>query len=187
MNKIKNIERITQRELESLTRYEASWHYEYKDSAYIYIGGLNYKMNEGDIIIVFSQYGEIVDCRLVRDQKTGKSKGFAFLAYEDQRSTMLAVDNLNGIELCGKTILVDHVRQYRIPKEYLEPLPEGDEDDDNNPEFADLDEEEIAKRKWEKRLYKPSGPDGKGWGDFRKLNENDLAILQEFEKIEQKE
>lgn len=28
---------------------------------------------------------------LVRDKGTGKSKGFAFLAYEDQRSTILAV------------------------------------------------------------------------------------------------
>ena len=57
---------------------------------------------------------------MARDQKTGKSKGFAFLAYEDQRSTVLAVDNLNGIELCGRMILVDHVRQFKIPREYLE-------------------------------------------------------------------
>lgn len=28
---------------------------------------------------------------LVRDKGTGKSKGFAFIAYEDQRSTNLAV------------------------------------------------------------------------------------------------
>lgn len=67
MNKIKNIERITTKELEQLTPYHASWHYEYRDSAYIYIGGLNYRMNEGDIVTVFSQYGEVVDCRLVRD------------------------------------------------------------------------------------------------------------------------
>ncbi|KAK4856118.1 hypothetical protein QYF36_014302 [Acer negundo] len=33
------------------------------------------------------RYGEIVDVNLVRDKVTGKSKGFAFVAYEDQRST----------------------------------------------------------------------------------------------------
>lgn len=37
------------------------------------------------------RYGELMDVNLVRDQTTGKSKGFAFLAYEDQRSTVLAV------------------------------------------------------------------------------------------------
>lgn len=40
--------------------------------------------------IIF-RYGEIVDVNLVRDKGTGKSKGFAFIAYEDQRSTNLAV------------------------------------------------------------------------------------------------
>jgi RNA-binding motif X-linked protein 2 len=38
---------------------------------------------------------------LCRDSATGKSKGFCFLQYEDQRSTVLAVDNLNGAELLG--------------------------------------------------------------------------------------
>lgn len=63
-----------------------SWHKDY-DSAYIFIGNLNYHMNEGDIAIVFSEFGEIVDIRLMRDRETGKSRGFCFLAYEDQRST----------------------------------------------------------------------------------------------------
>ena len=37
------------------------------------------------------RYGEVVDVNLVRDKTTGKSRGFAFIAYEDQRSTVLAV------------------------------------------------------------------------------------------------
>ena len=47
--------------------------------------------------------------------------------------------------------------------------------------------EEIEEVKWQKRLYKPTGPDGKGWGDFRKLNPIDLEILQEYQKAEDKE
>lgn len=94
----------------------SSWHNMYKDSAWIFIGGLNYELNEGDIITVFSQYGEIVNVNLVRDKATGKSKGFAFVCYEDQRSTILAVDNLNGITLVGRIIRVDHVESYKVPK-----------------------------------------------------------------------
>jgi len=37
---------------------------------------------------------------MVRDKKTGKFKGYGFLCYEDQRSTILAVDNFNGIKVC---------------------------------------------------------------------------------------
>ena len=45
------------------------------------------------------RYGEIVNINLVRDKATGKSRGFCFICYEDQRSTILAVDNLNGIKV----------------------------------------------------------------------------------------
>lgn len=48
---------------------------------------------------VCCRYGEVVNINLVRDKKTGKSKGFCFLCYEDQRSTILAVDNFNGIKV----------------------------------------------------------------------------------------
>lgn len=54
---------------------------------------------------------------MFRDKKTGKSRGFAFLAYEDQRSTDLAVDNLNGYSIDGRVIGVDHVKDYKRLKE----------------------------------------------------------------------
>lgn len=51
-----------------------------------------------------------------RDKDTGKSRGFAFLAYEDQRSTVLAVDNLSGARVAGRVIKVDHVDNYKIKR-----------------------------------------------------------------------
>lgn len=96
----------------------------YKNSAWVFIGGLSFDLSEGDIIAVFSQYGEIVNINLIRDRKTGKSKGFGFLCYQDQRSTILAVDNLNGIKLLNRTIRVDHVEEYKVPKELDDITPE---------------------------------------------------------------
>ena len=46
----------------------------------------------------------------------GKSRGFAFLAYEDQRSTVLAVDNLSGGKVAGRIITVNHVDNYKIKR-----------------------------------------------------------------------
>ena len=45
------------------------------------------------------RYGEIVNINYVRDKATGKPKGFCFLCFEDQRSTILTVDNLNGAKV----------------------------------------------------------------------------------------
>lgn len=88
----------------------ASWHTDYRDTAFVYFGGLPYDLSEGDVITIFSQYGEPVFLKLARDQETGKSKGFGWLKYEDQRSTDLAVDNLGGASISGRLISVDHAR-----------------------------------------------------------------------------
>ncbi|KAJ9578798.1 hypothetical protein L9F63_005006 [Diploptera punctata] len=115
MTNVKNVKKLS--ELELKRNLKTSWHDQYKDSAWIFVGGLPYDLTEGDVICVFSQYGEIVNLNLVRDKATGKSKGFCFLCYEDQHSTVLAVDNLNGIKLLGRTIRVDHVSDYKPPKD----------------------------------------------------------------------
>ncbi|GFQ03785.1 zinc finger CCCH domain-containing protein 42, partial [Phtheirospermum japonicum] len=83
------------------------------DLAYVYVGGIPFDLTEGSPCHLYSRYGEIVDVNLVIDKCTGKSKGFAFVAYEDQRSTNLAVDNLNGAQILGRTIRVDHVGKYK--------------------------------------------------------------------------
>ncbi|XP_011101659.1 zinc finger CCCH domain-containing protein 42-like [Sesamum indicum] len=110
---VKRIQNINKKEANLGISEEASWHAKYKDSAYVYVGGIPFDLTEGDLLAVFAQYGEIVDVNLVRDKATGKSKGFAFLAYEDQRSTNLAVDNLNGAQILGRIVRVDHVNKYK--------------------------------------------------------------------------
>eukprot|EP01083_Nonionella_stella_P112036 329097_1 len=116
MNVIREIEKINIREAELGISAAASWHAKYKDSAYIFVGGLDYNLTEGDIICVFSQCGEVVDCNLVRDKESGDSRGFAFVAFEDQQSTVLAVDNFNGAKVLGRKLRVDHVKKYRKPR-----------------------------------------------------------------------
>ncbi|SCU91481.1 LAMI_0E06062g1_1 [Lachancea mirantina] len=125
MNQIRSLQRLSRKELESgILSSTASWHDEYKDWAYIYIGGLNKELTEGDILTVFSQYGVPVDLKLVRDRDSGESKGFGFLKYEDQRSTILAVDNLNGTVIAGRTIKVDHTfyRPRKDEEEYADAM-----------------------------------------------------------------
>ncbi|KAI0677268.1 hypothetical protein C8Q78DRAFT_1065855 [Trametes maxima] len=114
MNVVQEIKKINERELDLGTK--GSWHDDYKDSAYIFAGGLHRDLTEGDVITIFSQYGEIMDVNMPRDKETGKPKGFAFLMYEDQRSTILAVDNLNGAKVLDRTLRVDHVKDYKQPK-----------------------------------------------------------------------
>ncbi|GAA6058333.1 hypothetical protein JCM3770_001973 [Rhodotorula araucariae] len=110
MNQIQATRRVNEYALET---GDLSWHDQYKDSAYVNVGGLPPNLTEGDVITIFSQYGEIVDINMPRDPQTGKPRGFAWLMYADQRSTVLAVDNLNGAQVLGRTLRVDHVLNYK--------------------------------------------------------------------------
>lgn len=116
LTQIKNTQKITKKEIELGLFEKASWHDRYKHSAYIFAGGLDFDLTEGDLLAVFALYGELVDVHLVRDKASGKSRGFAFLAYEDQRSTVLAVDNLNGATVAGRKVRVEHVDNYKKRK-----------------------------------------------------------------------
>mmetsp|Transcript_74017 Transcript_74017/g.123607 ORF Transcript_74017/g.123607 Transcript_74017/m.123607 type:complete len:349 (-) Transcript_74017:28-1074(-) len=151
MNRVKHVERINQKDIELQLKADTvgnagkwdvnkSWHAQYKHSAYVYVGGLPYDLSEGDVTVVFSQVGEIVDINIPRDKTTGRSRGFAFIGYEDQRSTVLAVDNFNGAKLLGKTLRVDHCEKY---------TEEQKKDPNELPEHVTrkLNEKEIEKKR----------------------------------------
>lgn len=130
MNNINAIAKLNSNELSKDIKDSASWHDDFKDSAWVYVGGLDFTLTEGDVLTILSQYGEIVDVKLIRDKDTGKSKGFAFVAYEDQKSTILAVDNLNGIKIANRTICINHHREK--PRKY--------KDDEDPEEIARQDD-----------------------------------------------
>ncbi len=139
MNTIQEIQRINELELTSgIVNTPASWHKKYANAPWVYVGNISNQLTEGDILAVLSQWGEIEDINLVRDEGTGKSRGFAFLKYEDARSCTLAVDNFNGTKILGRPMRVDHVENYRLPKNLREK-----EDDDANGERGVSETSEV--------------------------------------------
>ncbi|KFM70891.1 Heterogeneous nuclear ribonucleoprotein A1, A2/B1-like protein, partial [Stegodyphus mimosarum] len=48
----------------------------------LFIGGLNYKTGEESLKAHFEQWGEIVDCVVMRDPHTRRSRGFGFVTYK---------------------------------------------------------------------------------------------------------
>nr|POE88271.1 u2 snrnp component ist3 [Quercus suber] len=157
MQSIRQIEKLNAAELASVVPPSASWHTDYRDSAYVYIGGLPFALSEGDVLAVFSQFGNPVHIHLVRDQETGKSRGFCFLKYEDQRSCDLAVDNLSGAVVLGRTLSVDHAR-YELKEGEVEGagLESEDEEDqgDGNADQSGSEQEERPMLREEAELAK---------------------------------
>ncbi|PSR87717.1 Heterogeneous nuclear ribonucleoprotein like [Actinidia chinensis var. chinensis] len=69
----------------------------------VFVGGLSRSTAEDKIREVFSTCGQIVEVRLVKDQK-GNSKGFCFLRFSTKEAADKAVKDKSGIMLEGKKI-----------------------------------------------------------------------------------
>jgi RNA-binding motif X-linked protein 2 len=55
MNLVQKTLDLNKKELLQNLTDTASWHDQYKDSAYVFIGGLPFELTEGDILCIFSQ------------------------------------------------------------------------------------------------------------------------------------
>uniref|UniRef100_A0A9J8AHF1 Serine and arginine rich splicing factor 6b n=1 Tax=Cyprinus carpio carpio TaxID=630221 RepID=A0A9J8AHF1_CYPCA len=71
----------------------------------VYIGRLSYHVREKDIQRFFSGYGKLLEIDL--------KNGYGFVEFEDTRDADDAVYELNGKDLCGERVIVEHARGPR--------------------------------------------------------------------------
>uniref|UniRef100_H3C243 Serine and arginine rich splicing factor 6a n=1 Tax=Tetraodon nigroviridis TaxID=99883 RepID=H3C243_TETNG len=76
----------------------------------VYIGRLSYHVREKDIQRFFSGYGKLMEIDL--------KNGYGFVEFEDNRDADDAVYELNGKELCGERVIVEHARGPRRDRDF---------------------------------------------------------------------
>jgi len=73
----------------------------------LFVGGLSWGTDDDGLRQAFEAFGEIVDCKVIRDRDTGKSRGFGFVTFADADAAQAAINDLNGADLDGRNIRVD--------------------------------------------------------------------------------
>lgn len=51
----------------------------------MFIGGLNWETTDESLRAYFEQFGEITECTVMRENQTGRSRGFGFLTFKDPK------------------------------------------------------------------------------------------------------
>jgi len=76
----------------------------------IYVGNLDFKVNENDLKVIFEEYGTVNDSKIITDRYTGQSKGFGFVTIENASDANKAIDELNGATLDNRKLVVNEAR-----------------------------------------------------------------------------
>ncbi|EAN33734.1 RNA recognition motif family protein [Theileria parva strain Muguga] len=64
--------------------------------------------NNNDLFRTFSPFGRVVQARIAIDRSTNRSKGYAFVSYDNPESATQAVANMNGFTIMGKKLRVNY-------------------------------------------------------------------------------
>lgn len=76
----------------------------------IYVGNLSPKTTEAELQQAFENFGEVDTAKIIKDNITGRSRGFGFVEMPNQEQAQSAIAALNGKELDGSLLTVNEAK-----------------------------------------------------------------------------
>jgi RNA recognition motif-containing protein len=79
----------------------------------LYVGNLPYEVGETELQELFASAGSVESVTVMRDQATGRARGFAFVEMGSDEEAQKAITQLNASQVGGRSLTVNEAR----PKE----------------------------------------------------------------------
>lgn len=76
----------------------------------LYVGNLAYATTESELEELFGQSGTVESVRVMRDQATGRARGFAFVEMATDEEAQKAIAQLHEHEFGGRSLTVNEAR-----------------------------------------------------------------------------
>ena len=76
----------------------------------LYVGNLPYTVSEEELRELFEKFGEVQSAKIIKDNATGRSKGFGFVEMAADEAAEKAIADLNGSSLKERAIVVNEAR-----------------------------------------------------------------------------
>jgi RNA recognition motif-containing protein len=73
----------------------------------IFVGNLSYKASEQDLNDLFSEYGTVSSVKIMKDNMTGRPRGFGFIEMEDDSAAEAAINALHEKEFMQRNLVVN--------------------------------------------------------------------------------
>jgi RNA recognition motif-containing protein len=76
----------------------------------LFVGNLSFSTEEGTLQDLFAQAGPVESVRVMRDQATGRSRGFGFVEMGSEDAARAAIEKFNEAEVDGRRLAVNEAR-----------------------------------------------------------------------------
>jgi len=76
----------------------------------LYVGNLPYKTTDEDLTDLFGQAGPVDNVRVMRDQATGRARGFGFVEMTTEDAAQKAIEQFHQYELEGRALVVNEAK-----------------------------------------------------------------------------
>ena len=76
----------------------------------LYVGNLPYQTGESELQELFARAGTVETVSVVRDNATGRARGFAFVEMSTDAEAQKAITELNDYQLGGRGLTVNEAR-----------------------------------------------------------------------------
>lgn len=76
----------------------------------LYVGNLPYEVGEAELQELFTRAGSVESVRVMRDQATGRARGFGFVEMSTDEEAQTAIRELNDSQVGGRNLTVNEAR-----------------------------------------------------------------------------
>jgi RNA recognition motif-containing protein len=76
----------------------------------IYAGNLAPETTDDDLRQAFEAFGQVSTATVVKDKFSGESRGFGFVEMPSKTEAQSAIEQMNGADLKGRSIVVNEAR-----------------------------------------------------------------------------
>jgi RNA recognition motif-containing protein len=80
----------------------------------LYVGNLPYEVGETELQELFGRGGSVESVSVMRDQVTGRARGFAFVEMSTDEEAQSAITALNGTQVGGRSLTVNEARPKTV-------------------------------------------------------------------------
>ena len=76
----------------------------------LYVGNLPYQVGETELQELFATAGSVESVTVMRDQATGRPRGFGFVEMSTEEEALNAISALNASQVGGRSLTVNEAR-----------------------------------------------------------------------------